>query len=114
MRPFRGTFLSALSRSHSGAKRRFNACSAGHSSVCDTSTIAWKSRDSCQLESGKSEIDQLYRIFFRLFLIHVLSTNKTCLAYAMVDVPSAFDLAPYHFRHGAYHVGSSKSKGALI
>jgi hypothetical protein len=57
---------------------------------------------------------QLYRIFFRLVLLHVLSNNKTCLAYAMVDVPSAFDLAPDQFRHGAYHVDSSKSKGALI
>jgi hypothetical protein len=37
---------------------------------------------------------QLYRRTSILLLLHVLSTNKTDLEYAMVNVPSASVLAP--------------------
>jgi hypothetical protein len=69
---------------------------AGHSSVCDNYCAASpkKSRDSCQLDRENQKYGQLYRKISRLFLLHVLSSNKTCLEYAMVDVPSAFGLAP--------------------
>jgi len=69
---------------------------AGHSSVCDNYCAASpkKSRDSCQLDRENQKYGQLYRKISRLFLLHVLSSNKTCLEYAMVDVPSAFGIAP--------------------